>query len=196
MFLDGQAGPYRVFVTVRPPYAVPGIADVEVLLASPPDGNHVRDVRIVPLPLTGPGAQFAPVPDVATQSPDDPRLFTGQLWMMSAGAWQVRVVVSGDLGQGSLSVPVPTLPQATLAMTQSLRALLFVLMFILCGGFISIVSAMARETGLEAGDAPTPLARRRGRIAGLVAACVVTGAMWFGNWWWGAEASSYARYVY
>ena len=192
VFLDGEAGPYRVFVTVRPPYAVPGVADVEVLTTSP----DVRDVRIVPLPLTGPGAQFAPVPDVATQSPDDPRLFTGRLWMMSAGAWQVRVAVSGDLGQGSLSVPVPTLPQTTLAMTRSLRALLFVFMFVLCGGFVSIVSAIARETGLEAGEAPGPLARRRGRIAGLVAACFVAGAMAFGNWWWGAEASSYARYVY
>ena len=58
MFLDGQAGPYRVLVTVRPPYAVPGIADVEILTTS----SDVKDVRIVPLPLTGPGAQFAPVP--------------------------------------------------------------------------------------------------------------------------------------
>src|SRR5688572_11422539 len=34
VFLDGQAGPYRVLVTVRPPYAVPGIADVEILTTS------------------------------------------------------------------------------------------------------------------------------------------------------------------
>jgi hypothetical protein len=195
VFLDGQAGPYRVFVTVRPPYAVPGVADVEVLATSP-DANDVRDVRIVPLPLTGAGAQFAPVPDVAMRSPDDPRLFTGQLWMMSAGAWQVRVAVSGDLGEGSLSVPVPTLPQATLAMTRPLRALLFGFMLVLCGGFVSIISAIARESRLEAGETPGPRERRRGRIAGLIATCGVVGAMFFGNWWWTAEASSYARYVY
>ena len=153
MFLDGQAGPYRVFVTVRPPHAVPGIADVEVLLTSS-DVNVVRDVRIVPLPLTGPGAQFAPAPDVATRSPDDPRLFTGQLWMMTAGAWQVRVALSGDRGEGSLSVPVPTMPQATLGMTRGLRALLFGFMLLLCTGFIAIVSAIAREARLEAGEAP------------------------------------------
>ena len=90
MFLDGQAGPYRLLVTVRPPHAIPGIADVEVLTTS----DDVRDVRIVPLPLTGPGAQFAPVPDRRRRSADDPRLFTGQLWMMTAGAWQVRVAVA------------------------------------------------------------------------------------------------------
>ena len=69
-------------------------------------------------------------------------------------------------------------------------------MLVLCAGFVSIVSAIAREAGLEAGETPGPLARRRGRIAGLIAACVVVGAMFFGNWWWTAEASNYARYVY
>ena len=97
VFLDGQAGPYRIFVTIRPPHAIPGVADVEVLTTS----DDVHEIRIVPLPLTGPGAQFAPVPDVASRSPDDARLFTGHLWMMTAGAWQVRVAVSGDRGPGT-----------------------------------------------------------------------------------------------
>ncbi len=117
VFLDGQAGPYRVLVTIRPPYAIPGVADVEVLTTS----DDVREMRIVPLPLTGPGAQFAPVPDVAPRSPDDARLFTGHLWMMTAGAWQVRVAVSGDRGPGQLAVPVPTLPNSTLAMGRGAR---------------------------------------------------------------------------
>ena len=86
-----QAGPYRLLVTVRPPHAIPGVADVEVRCHHAAD---VHDVRIVPLPLTGPGAQFAPVPDRAARSADDPQLFTGHLWMMTAGAWQVRI--TGD----------------------------------------------------------------------------------------------------
>jgi hypothetical protein len=192
VFLDGQAGPYRVLVTVRPPYAVPGVADVEVLTTSP----DVSAVRIVPLPLTGPGAQFAPVPDVAARSSDDPKLFVGHLWMMSAGAWQVRVAVTGGRGEGTLSVPVPTLPQATLAMTRRLRGLLFGLMLVLCVGFIAIISAMAREARLDAGQAPDAAARRRGRVAAVGATCVTAAAVFFGNWWWTAEASSYARYVY
>jgi hypothetical protein len=192
VFLDGQAGPYRLFVTVRPPHAVPGVADVEVLTTSP----DVHDVRIVPLPLTGPGAQLAPTPDIATRSRDDPRLFTGHLWMMTAGAWQVRVAVSGDRGAGNLSVPVPTMPQATLAMTRGLRALLFGFMLVLCTGYIAIVSAIAREARLEAGETPDRRARWRGRLAGLVATCFVVAAVFLGNVWWTAEASSYARYVY
>jgi hypothetical protein len=192
VFLDGQAGAYHLFVTVRPPRAVPGVADVELLTTD----TAVRDVRIVPLPLTGPGAQFAPVPDIASPSTDDPRLFVGHLWMMTAGAWQVRVTVTGESGQGTLSVPVPTLPQATLAMTRARGAMLVVFMIVLGGGFISIVSATAREAGLGAGESAGPPARRRGRIAGVIATCTVVGALFLGNWWWTAEASSYARYVY
>jgi hypothetical protein len=192
VFLDGQAGPYRLFVTVRPPRAIPGIADVEILTSA----SDVREIRIVPLPLTGPGAQFAPVPDDAVRSRDDPRLFSGHLWMMTAGAWQVRVTVMGDRGRGVLAVPVPTLPQSTLAMTRTLRATLFIFMLVLSAGFVSIVSAVAREAPLEAGETPGPAARRRGRIAGLVAACVLGAVLLLGNWWWAVEASNYSRYVY
>ena len=192
IFLEGMAGPYRLLVTIRPPYAVPGVADVEVLTTS--DG--VRDVRIVPLPLTGAGAQFAPVADRAVPSIEDPRLFTGHLWLMSAGAWQVRVAVTGDRGDGMLSVPVPTLPQSTLPMTRGLRVTLCALLLLLGAGFVGIVSALAREAQLVAGETVDRRARWRGRIAGAVAAVVVGGIVFLGNMWWSFEASTYAQYVY
>ena len=192
VFLEGQAGPYRLLVTVRPPHAIPGVADVEVLTTS----DEVRDVRIVPLPLTGPGAQFAPVADRAVRSTDDPRLFTGHLWMMGAGAWQVRVAINGDRGAGTLSVPVPTLPQSTLSMSRGLRATLFVLMLLLAAGFVGIISAMAREARLAEGEPLDRRSRRRGWIAGASATVVVVGIVWLGNWWWSVEASNYDRYVY
>lgn len=192
VFLEGQAGPYRLLVTIRPPTVIPGVADVEVLTTS----DDVHDVRIVPLPLTGAGAQFAPVPDRAQRSSDDGRLFTGHLWLMGAGAWQVRITVHGDRGDGTLSVPVPTLPQSTLAMTAGLRALLFVFMVLLAGGFVAIISAMAREAKLGAGEVLDQRGRRRGRIAGAIAAVVIGGVIFLGNMWWSVEATAYDRYVY
>ena len=192
VFLEGHAGAYRLLVTVRPPAAIPGVADVEVLTTS----DDVRDVRIVPLPLGGAGAKFAPVPDRAVRSSDDPKLFTGHLWLMGAGAWQVRVTVNGDRGEGTLSVPVPALPQTTLAMPAAMRAILFVFMLLLGGGFVAIVSAMARESRLGAGEALDPRSKLRGRIAGAIAAVIVGVVILLGNMWWGVEASAYARYVF
>ena len=192
VFVDGQAGPYRIFVTIRPPHAIPGVADVEVLATS----DDVHEIHLAPLPLTGPGAQFAPVPDLASRSSDDARLFTGHLWMMTAGAWQVRIAVSGDRGPGNLAVPVPTLPQSTLAMSRALGLLLAGLMFLLLAGFVAIVATMAREAGLPAGEAPGRAARGRGRIAGAIASGGLVAAVFFGNSWWSAEAARYSRYVY
>jgi hypothetical protein len=192
VFVDGRAGEYRLLVTVRPPYAIPGIAEVEVLTTS----DDIEEIRIVPLPLTGPGAQFAPVPELASRSTADPRLFTGSLWMMTAGAWQVRVAVTGARGPGTLSVPVPTMPNATLAMSPSLGALLAVLMLVLCAGLVAIVATIAREAGLEPGAIADSRRRWRGRIAGSIATVAIAVGLFFGNVWWGAEASSYSEYVY
>ena len=74
-----------------------------------------------------------------------------------------------------MSVPVPTLPQSTLAMTPALRIILFVFMLLLGAGLVGIVSAMAREARLGAGETLDPRAKRRGRIAGAIATVVVIG---------------------
>ncbi len=116
--------------------------------------------------------------------------------MMTAGAWQVRIAVTGDRGPGQLSVPVPTLPKATLEMSRPLGALLVGLLALLAAGMVAIVSAIAREAGIEPAAAIDHARRRRGRIAGTVAAVIVAAIIFLGNTWWGAEASDYARYVY
>ena len=115
---------------------------------------------------------------------------------MGAGAWQVRITVNGDRGEGTMSVPVPTLPQSTLAMSPALRGILFVFMLLLGAGMVGIVSAMAREAKLGAGEALDPRAKRRGRIAGAIATVVVIGIAYLGNMWWSVEATAYDRYVY
>src|SRR5579864_7776227 len=73
VFYEGSAGPYHLLVTIRPPVVILGVAEVEVRCTS----NDVRDVRVVPLRLQGPGAQFAPTPDIAQRSKDDPQFYTG-----------------------------------------------------------------------------------------------------------------------
>jgi hypothetical protein len=192
VFVETSAGPYRAYVTVRPPAVIPGVADIEVLVAS----GGSSEVRIVPTPLAGDAARFAPTPDRADPAPDDPQRYTGRLWMMSAGAWQVRVTIDGALGSGTAVVPVPTLPQATRGMSVGLELLLASLMVMLAAGAVAIVSAMAREGSLGAGEAAGPGRRRRGRIAGAIAMGAVVVVISLGNWWWSAEAGAYARYVY
>src|SRR5258708_2761156 len=91
VFYEGMAGPYRLFVTVRTPPMIPGIAQIEVRVL---DGN-VADIRIAPLRLVGAGSQNAPPSDRMERSQVDAQYFTGKLWLMQSGSWQVRMEVFG-----------------------------------------------------------------------------------------------------
>ncbi len=192
VFYEGDAGPYRLLVTVRPPAVIPGVAEIEVLGASP----GIREVHIVPLPLRGPGARFAPTPDLAQRSKDDAQFYTGSLWMMASGSWQVRVTVDGAQGKGELSVPVPALASRTTTMQRGLGALLFALMLVLVVGLVSIVGASVREAQLEPGAVPAPARRKRAGIVMAATAVAVVGCLWLGNKWWNAEAADYRQIVY
>src|SRR5690348_12674097 len=83
VFYEGEAGPYRLLVTIRPPEVIPGVAQIEIRSASP----DVQQIRLTPLPMTGAGARLAPTPDVAQRSKDDQQFYTGSLWLMATGSW-------------------------------------------------------------------------------------------------------------
>src|SRR6185369_7926729 len=73
VFYEGDAGPYRLLITIRPPDVVPGVAEIEIRSTS----ADVRQIHIVPLRLGPTGPQFTPVPDLAQRSKDDPQFYTG-----------------------------------------------------------------------------------------------------------------------
>ncbi|HEX3757338.1 MAG TPA: hypothetical protein VHW23_01470 [Kofleriaceae bacterium] len=159
VFFEGDAGPYRLVVTVRTPDVIPGIAQIEIRSASP----DVREVSVVPLRLTGPGSKLPPTPDRAAPAATDPQFFTASLWLMERGSLQVRIAVDGARGRGTLGVPVPAVAQRTLAMTRGLGGLLIALMLVLALSLVSIVAGAARAATLDPG-APVPdRARRRAR---------------------------------
>src|SRR6516225_9400863 len=159
VFFEGNAGPYRLFVTVRLPQVIPGVAGIEIRS----DSNDVREVRIVPLRLTGPGSQYAPTPDLAQRSGKDPQFFAGTLWLMEGGSLQVRVQADGKKGKGEVSVLVPSAVQRVLPMQRGLGVVLFALMVLLAAGVVSIVGAAVREGELDPGVVPIPSQAQRAR---------------------------------
>lgn len=192
VFFDGTVGPYPVFVTVRTPGVIPGVAEIEIRCPA----DDVTAIRLTPTPLSGPGAKFAPTPDLAQRSALDKRFYTGSLWMMSSGSWQVKVQVEGERGSHALAVPVPALARRTAEMQRGLGAVLFGLMLFLAIGVVSIVGAATREGKVAPGLAPPPENERRARIAMGVTAVLVAGILYLGNNWWTAEAKVYARILY
>jgi hypothetical protein len=190
VFYEGDAGPYRLLVTIRPPQVVPGVAEVDIRSTS----ADVHQIHIVPTLLKA--TDYPPVPDVAKPSRDDPQFYSGTLWLMATGSWRVRIDVDGDRGHGRLSVPVPALATRVAGMSKTIAAVLVPLGLVLCVGLISIAGAAVREAMLDAGKEPEPERVRRAWIVMAVTAALVIGGLWFGDKWWGSEAGFYSRIVF
>jgi hypothetical protein len=192
VFFQGDAGPYKLLVTIRPPVVVPGVAEVEIRSASP----DVRQIHLVPLRLGIPGQQFPPVADLAQPSKDDPQFYTGALWLMVVGSWQVRIDVDGARGPGRLSVPVPALSTRVLPMQKTVGAILLALGLVLTIGIVSIAGAGAREATVEPGQAPDTRRVRSARVAMAAVAIGAVGVLWLGRQWWGSEEGDYMRVIF
>lgn len=197
VYADGNAGPYRLFVTVRPPLVIPGVAEIEVR-ADPASANGalVSGIEIAPIPLTGEASLHPPVADAMKQSGQDKQFFTGALWIMASGSWQVRFTVKGSQGQGVLSIPVPATSSSTKGMQTGLGILLGGFGLLLVVGVIGIVGAAARDAQLPPGATAGAAGRKRALIAMGVALVLMVGAVVFGEMWWKGEADAYGKYVY
>jgi len=192
VFFEGPAGPYPLFIAVRTPTAIPGVAGIEIRTTS----DDISRVLLTPTPLTGEAAKYPPLPDEARRSRDDPRFFTGSLWLMTAGSWQVRIRVEGSRGPGELQVPVPAYARSTRELGAVLGAILSILGLILAAGVVSVIGAAVRESGLAPGEEATAGARRRARRAMAGATAAVAALLLLGRLWWTREAAAYDRYIY
>ena len=67
VFFEGLAGPYPLYVTIRPPIVIPGIAEISIRSAA----KDVKSIRFTPMTLTGAGSKYPPTPDVAVQAKED-----------------------------------------------------------------------------------------------------------------------------
>ena len=191
VYFEGAAGPYHLLVTVNPPAMVPGIAEVQVRVTS----GTVRSIRVAPVYVNGKDQGLPPTPDFLEPSAADPEWFTGKVWMMESGSWEVRLGVEGNQGNAKLAVPVAVFARRTLPMEKTLGVLLFGLMLFLSIGMVSIAGAGAREGGLEAGAIPSLRNRRLGRIAMAATAVLLVALLTLGNWWWNSEAANLKQRV-
>ncbi|WP_232298809.1 hypothetical protein [Granulicella tundricola] len=192
VFETVHAGPYILNVTIRPPNVIPGIATVEIRSF----GASITGLSITPLPMTGEASKHPPAADVMTASKVDPAFYTGGVWIMAAGAWQVRLDVDGPSGHQSASVPVLAVPLETLKMQPAMGWGLAALGLFLVLSMGGIVAASFREARLRPGLIPTPNLRRRSLLAMVASLAVMALFVYLGAKWWNVEAAGYAENIY
>ena len=192
IFEQVTAGPYNLFITIRPPNVIPGVATVEVRATGAP----ITALAITPTPLTGEAASHPPTADILKRSDADPNFYTGGVWLMASGSWQVRFTIDGTGGHQSTSVPVPAVALSTLKMDRSLSVPLAILGLFLVISMAGVVAAAIRESRLPPGATPTPSLRRRGLIALAASLIVMIFMVYEGSRWWKVDAADYAEDIY
>jgi hypothetical protein len=192
VFQTVHAGPYTLYVTVRPPLVIPGVATVEIRSS----GTAITGLKITPLPVTGEASKHPPAADIMQQNAADKAFFTGAVWMMAPGAWQVRIEAQGAAGPQTATVPVLAVPVATLPMQRSMEVVLGLLGLFLVISMAAVVAACVREARLPPGAEPTPTLRRRGLIALAASLAVMAFIVYAGGQWWNVEAADYAENVF
>jgi hypothetical protein len=184
VYFESDAGPYHLLVTVNPPPMIPGIARVQIEVTS----GIVKGITVTPVYVNGKDQGLPPAADTMQPSAD-PHWFSGQVWLMESGVWNLRAEVAGPQGIGKLVIPVPAYARRTLPMQRGLGALLFALMLLLAVGIISIAGAAAREGILASAVTPSSRNVHLGRIAMVVSTVLVLTILALGNWWWDAQAA-------
>lgn len=177
VYAQGQAGPYKLSVVIRPPLVIPGVADIEVRAQTP----GVTRITVTPVPLTGEAAKHPPVADMMDRTSADASYYTAHLWIMATGSWQIRFAANGSQGEGVLSIPFPATALSTQKMQTGMGAMLSVLGLLLVVGMIGIVGAATREARLRTGESVSPAGRRRAYIAMSVTFAVLVTAVILGT---------------
>jgi hypothetical protein len=89
-YVNATAGPYHLLVSVHPPTAVPGAAQIDIRTT-----DAIRSIAIT-APNPSPLQRFA-----------SEQIFTGSAWVASSSVWQLHLHISGALGETDTSIPVP-----------------------------------------------------------------------------------------
>ena len=191
VIMEGNAGPYKLLVSVTPPDVIPGIAKVTVYFQNAPaDLVTARAVYFRTGDEGSPGAdQMKPVPG-------QPGQYSLDVWLMSGGSSSIQITAKGKPGNGMMVVPVVAVSKDIKKMpfsTGLTLAILGVFLFVL---MVTIIGSSVSDGLTKAGD-DIPFKRKKLRRVGISVAILLTSVAAFaGNAWWKSWINDYNRFMF
>jgi hypothetical protein len=186
IFYSGMVGPWLTRITIRMPSVVPGRAEILVQVQS----REPLSVAFTPL-SSRVALSNAPPAEVAQPVRGETNLYTGELWLMTSGAYSINVRISGASGEGAVQIPVNSVATAQLPLPPFLGQILVAMgLFLFCAG-IAIVAAAAGESALPPGVLPGRTEVRKYWKAAMITSVVLVLAVMGGRRWWNSEEKDF-----
>lgn len=189
--MQGQAGPYKVLVSIQPPDVIPGTAAISVFIES----GQARKIFARPLYFYS-GDKGAPSSDELLPVQGQPGQFQGQVWLMEDGSSSAQIQIEGNEGKGELIVPIMAISTAKREMPKGLGIGLSVLGVLLILLMITTIGASVSDGILPAGQVLSPLQKRKRRINMGIATVLCALILYGGSSWWDSWAANYQKYLY
>lgn len=191
VLFQGQAGSYRVLVSLQPPDVIPGTAQVTVYV----ENGNVKTVMARPIYFRT-GDEGAPSSDPLTPVLNQTGQFQGIVWLMAGGATSVQITLDGDSGKSEIVVPLVAIATAQREMPTGLGVLLSILGLLLVVLLITAIGASASDGLLKAGI-PLTSKQKRARWMNMgIAAVACTAILYGGSSWWNTWSKGYRQFMY
>lgn len=191
VIMQGNAGPYKLMVSIKPPNVIPGIASVKVY-------THGEDITAVTLRAVyfRTGNEGAPQADKMKTVDGQPGQYTGETWFMNGGSSSVQINITGKRGEGSIIVPVVAIATAKKILPASTGFLLAVMGVFLLILLLTIIATGVSSAVTKAAE-PLTAKRKKLRIAAIaIAAIFISLVVYGGSYWIQSFSDNYTQYMY
>jgi len=191
VLMQGQAGPYKVLIDVKPPDVIPGTAKVTVFMET----GNAKTVRVRPIYFRS-GDKGAPTSDELSEVAGQPGQFQGDVWLMERGSSSVQIQINGKEGKGEFIVPIVAVSTAQRAMPKGLGIGLGILGLLLFLLMVTAIGASVSDGLLRPGEVLSPRQKRKRWINMGVATLVCALILYGGSSWWNSWADNYKEFMY
>lgn len=189
--MEGNAGAYRLLVSIIPPDVTPGIAKVKVFLQ-----NGTEAIVTARAVYFQTGDEGSPGAEQMKKVPGQTGQYVSDVWLMNGGSSSIQISVTGKLGKGVIVVPIVAVSSQIKKMpliTGIVLSFLGILLFVL---IVSIIGYSVSDALTPAGD-EVPVKRIRYRLAGITAGILLASFVALGgSLWWKHVNNNYKRYMF
>ncbi len=188
---QGKAGNYNILVNIIPPDVIPGSAAVSIFIE-----NYKNEKVSVQAFYYEPGKNGSVPAEMATPVKGANGWFENSAWLMWRGSSSLKIIINGDHGTGSVSIPIMAVPTANRHMPIWLGLVLATFGLLLVFLMIAMVSCGVSDALLKPG-AVMPLNMQRKKLRGtIITIFIIMIGLYVAYSWYRSERKKYLTTIY